>query len=108
MYEMVRDAPDFYSIQKQVYDIVKDNILIIYNAYSDLQWFSDLEKECDVICCMLAFTRFIGEQKFVSLKRASEYVNYKLPENLTPHRALADCYSTRAVFYYIRKNLGCY
>jgi DNA polymerase-3 subunit epsilon len=109
--DMVSDAPLFADIRKQVYKILKNQEVVIYNAQFDLQWLPRLYKTSHVSCCMLEYAYYYGEfdeyhqsYRWHKLTEAARHIGYSLPPDVKPHRALADCLLTRAVWHYMRDN----
>lgn len=109
--DMVADAPFFADIRKQVYKILRGQEVVIYNAEYDLQWLPRLYSLSNVSCCMLEYAYYYGEYdeyhqsyRWQKLTQAALQIGYVLPPELQPHRALADCYMTRAVWQYMQNN----
>jgi len=109
--DMVADAPLFADIRKQVYKLLRHQEVVIYNASFDLQWLPRLYNISAVSCCMLDYAYYYGEfdeyhqsYRWQKLTQAARQIGYSLPPDLQPHRALADCFMTRAVWHYMRDN----
>lgn len=111
--EMVQNAPWTEAILGAIYNIVEGHDLVIYNAPFDSQWLPDIADICNVKDAMLEFAPIFGRwdekreaYKWVSLSQACSFIGYVLPPEYKPHRALADCIATKAVWNFIqdRKN----
>lgn len=103
--EMVKDAPRLSDVWPAVYERLKDNIVVIYNARFDAEFLPDLWEHKKVWCCMERYAVNFGEwsdhhmsYKWIKLTTAAKQIGYELPENMQAHRALADCYMCRAVW----------
>lgn len=105
--DMVRGQPTLPVALKRLGSILKPGDLVcIYNADFDKQWVGDAIQiaGASVHCTMLDYAYFRNEydvqkqrMKWHKLGVAAEQVGYTLPSGFTAHRALADCYMTRAV-----------
>ena len=109
--KMVAHAPSIRDVRKKLYTLLEGQTVVIYNAEFDLQWFNGLKQIADVRCCMLRYAEFYGDyddyhgdHRWVKLTTAAQQVGCVLPPYLTPHRALADCYMTRAVWNYMERS----
>lgn len=99
----VKDSPTFPEVwEKQLYPIIKDRKVLIYNAKYDVRLIKQsLEKwgivtdniTLDTDCVMDTYARLIGSKRWVTLEKAC---GYKIE-----HRALGDCLATLKV---IQKN----
>ncbi|MBH8606002.1 3'-5' exonuclease [Thermoactinomyces sp. CICC 10521] len=95
---MVKDSPTFPEVwEQQVWPIIKDRKVLIYNADYDTRlmlqslkkWDVPIHYPFDVDCVMKAYSNFIGSPRWVSLEKAC---GHKIE-----HRALSDCYATLEV-----------
>lgn len=102
--DMVREAPTIEDLMPTIKAIVKDKVLVIYNADFDLGFLPQLEPAA-VRCCMNSFAYEYGEwsdyfesYKWQPLAVAAAYVLFGEVPN---HRALADAQACRAVWRYL-------
>lgn len=106
--EMTEDAPMFFEIAETISDILKDRVVIAYDAAFDKKMlnssadkFGDtINLECNFQCAMLAYAQFKGDWnhghgdfKWHSLVNAAKQQGIMLEG--TAHRALYDCQLTR-------------
>lgn len=105
--EMVREKPTLETALGQLGAVLKPGDLVcIYNAEFDLQWVGDTIRRAgaNTHCTMLDYANYKDEydeqkerMKWHKLGVAAKEIGYTLPSGLTAHRALADCYMTKAV-----------
>jgi hypothetical protein len=103
---MVENAPTLDELMDRIAEIVNGNDLIIYNAGFDMGFLRGLEP-ASVECCMLAFaeeygdwSEYHGNYRWQKLATAARYVHFGDSPN---HRALADTFACRAVWFYLTK-----
>jgi DNA polymerase III epsilon subunit-like protein len=101
---MVENAPTLDELMERIAAVVNGSDLVIYNAGFDMGFLRGLEP-ASVHCCMLAFAEEYGEwsdyhgnHRWQKLATAARYVYY---ENSPNHRALADTFACRAVWFYL-------
>ena len=106
--DMVKAEPTFEQLKDHILSICKGNTIIIFNADFETQWLPELNDIATVICAMTQYSNayskelYYGEPKFISLAQASYEINYVPPKTMNPHRALADCYTCKAVWDYLQ------
>lgn len=110
--ETVQDAPLFSSLEQQVYDLLKNRHVIIYNSKYDVQMLNqsnrvrpsvtdDWNRVAMYWCAMEAFAEIYGDwndyrhsYRWQKLEVAAGYYKVKATE---AHTALGDCLTTLAV-----------
>jgi len=86
---MVQNAPDVREIARKVHDILKNRIMIAYNARFDARIIKQsFNLNVKHECLMHNVMGFIGTHKYVSLEVATSNIRNDYQE----HRALGDCY----------------
>ena len=109
--EMVKSSPILKNLEPELFEILNDKKLIVYNLSFDIRFLPrhivDSVREMD--CCMLRFAEVYGEwndyygnYKWKSLSTAANHVGYKWEG--VAHRALADTLACRAVWNYLEEN----
>jgi DNA polymerase III epsilon subunit-like protein len=108
--EMVKSAPTFGAIRKNIERIINGNNVIIYNADYDSQFLMrELRGAKKVQCCMLKFAEFYGEPgryggyKWQKLDKAARIAGHEWTGKA--HRALADTKATKTVWEYLQSNI---
>lgn len=105
--EMVQDAPNWLEVWKNLYTILSDKLVLIYNADFDtrlliesfeahnvsLEPYEEDIRKLEIDCVMRTYAELIGSYRWVKLSTAAGYE--------TKHRALDDC---RATLDVIRSN----
>ena len=106
----VKNCRSFDAVKDEVLDLLQDKEIVIYNASFDLQWFPEIDID-NVICAMCEYAEYNHEwdevretYRWIRLTNAQKAIGYDLPLGLRPHRALADCLITRAVYLHILKH----
>lgn len=109
--DMVRGAPPWQPILREILELVAGNDVVIYNAAFDLQWLHGLPAAArSVSCAMTAWADFRGygwdaskgRRHFDKLSVAAASIGF-VPEGKI-HSALVDCWMTRAVWEHAKDN----
>lgn len=100
-YEMVKEAPAFEDVAREIYDWLKDRVFVAHNAHFD---YSFLKKEFDEVglnwatkkLCTVRLSRKIipGLQSY-GLGRLAESLGIEIPDR---HRAAGDALATAKIF----------
>lgn len=106
--EMVNQAPTYDELKAQIREIVRGEIVIIYNKDYDCQYIGpELADAAAIHCCMLEFAEHYGEwndyygnYRWQKLTNAANYVCHNWQD--APHRAKSDCLATRSVWTYLK------
>ena len=110
--EMVKSSPILKNLEPELFEILNDKKLIVYNLNFDIRFLSQsvVRSIKEKHCCMLRFAPVYGEwnqyhgnYKWKSLSTATNHVGYKWEGNA--HRALADTLACRAVWNYLEKEV---
>ena len=94
--EMLKEAPRFVDEWEKILDIVKDKIVLIYNAEFDERMISQTLKKDKFpyerpfkMCCVMEFYQdFMKSDYWISLANACYYTDLKVNQN---YRAVNDC-----------------
>jgi DNA polymerase III subunit epsilon len=102
---MIKDAPSWPEIFPKVYEILKDRLILIYNAEFDLQMIMNscqvrgMEKPLlNTECVMRTFALYYELERWVSLQSASN--------TIVTHRSVNDCLNTLKVIKEVWHELG--
>ena len=104
--EAVASASTLDEVLPQLLDIVRGQVVIIYNADFDIGFLPMVsEVAAEVHCCMLAFAdhygewnEYYGNPRWQRLVAAADYVLFDLVD---AHDAVADAQACRAVYAYL-------
>ena len=116
----VMDAPRYPEIHKEIIDIIKDKIVVIYNASYDFRILEQtsliynlenpLKHAKDIFCAMKNYSVIYGEwkdyyndYKWCNLSKAAHYEDVDL-EGMELHRALGDTIITLRLMKKIENN----
>lgn len=116
----VMDAPRYPEIHKEIIDIIKDKIVVIYNASYDFRILEQtsliynlenpLKHAKDIFCAMKNYSVIYGEwnvyyndYKWCNLSKAAHYEDVDL-EDIELHRALADTITTLRLIKKVDEN----
>ena len=107
--EMVANAPTLENLWPQIFKIIKNNHVIIYNAQFDTKFFpGSLNSAARISCAMLAFAPIFGQMRpgysdytWQKLTTAAQFIGYDWIGD--PHRALADTRATRALWIWMKR-----
>jgi DNA polymerase-3 subunit epsilon len=97
--QMVRDAPAFAAIERQLRAILAaDGTIVIYNADFDRRFFpADFWNDLKLLCAMSRYSIATGRRR--KLERAAETAGHTMSK--APHRALTDARACRAVWQWL-------
>ena len=105
--KMVANAPMLEDLWPEIYQIVRDNHVVIYNAQFDTKFFPDnLSCAGRISCAMLRFAPIYGQRNprygdftWQKLTTAAQFIGYEWVGDA--HRALADTRATRALWHWM-------
>lgn len=106
--DMVRNAPTFADIAKDVADFIDGFILVCHNAYFDLNFISKQIMESGINSPEMYFldTLIIARQYFCfESNKLSDIAKILDIEVNTVHRAMADVFTMKAISKYLFANL---
>ena len=104
---MVANVPMLEDLWPEIYQIVRDNHVVIYNAQFDTKFFPDnLSCATKISCAMLRFAPIYGQRNprygdftWQKLTTAAQFIGYEWVGDA--HRALADTRATRALWHWM-------
>ena len=106
--DMVRDAPTFSDIAKDVANFIDGFVLVCHNAYFDLNFISKQIMESGINSPEMYFldTLIIARQYFCfESNKLSDIAKILDIEVTTVHRAMADVFTMKAISKYLFANL---
>ena len=103
----VVDAPTLDNLMPSIINAVEGKNVVIYNAKFDLKFLPEVKENAGAVyCCMLRYAKFKGDwneyyndYRWHKLTVAARHIGYRFDGD--PHRALADCQATRAVWQHM-------
>jgi DNA polymerase-3 subunit epsilon len=99
--EMVANSPTFIEIEDEIFNILYNKKIVIYNADYDIRLLMQCANDAKAfdtfrassICVMKWYQQFTESTKWIKLTKACEHMKIDISDILA-HRALADCNMT--------------
>jgi DNA polymerase III epsilon subunit-like protein len=104
-HEMVRGKPSLSELMPRILNIVRGEVVVIYNAKFDVPFFPDrLSQASSIECAMIEFAKSLGGGRSRKLDFAAQHVGHRWTG--AAHRALADAQACRSVWQWVDRGRG--
>lgn len=107
--DMVRNAPKFYEVAKQIVELTKDQIFVAHNARFDYSFFQEefnrlgYRYQRKMLCTVKISRKLLPRLPRHNLDTLLTHFNIVIPPNQR-HRAMGDTEATAKIFDYFIKN----